>query len=382
MDRKEKREYTFPTSHTEDLHLIVLSIDSFKVIQEFQAVSAKFKKKLCKKKCKLQEVYYVYSKNLVICDSEEGYAQALAMYVMQRKDLAVQVQVCKTISQLLKLSQQTEVHLLLMSDEFEKEDRKQVMAEKKFLLGGHGSRFLQDGEIWLYKYQSGERIVEELIRECGFEDSERGIFCKSKGKGNGRVIGIFSPVHRIGKTSYGLRLGEELASSENVLYLNLEIYGGAGGHFEEGEQTLSDVLYYARQEKGNLGLLLTTVVRHRKKLDYILPMGVAEDVKNIRAEEWIELIRRILEQSIYDVIILDIDDGLPEVYRLLRACTEIHMPWIRGCYPEAKIRQFEEEAGLLGYEDVLQKIVRKEQYDQGRTAACKDPGGAGPVERG
>ncbi|MEY8283377.1 hypothetical protein AALA13_06025 [Lachnospiraceae bacterium 50-23] len=324
----------------------------------------------------------MYSKNLVICDPEEGYAQALAMYVMQRKELAVQVQVCRTIAQLLKLSQKTEVHLLLISDELKKEDRKQAAAEKKFLLGSHAGSALQEGEIWLYKYQSGERIVEELIRECGFEDPDQGIFCKSNGKKQGRVIGIFSPVHRVGKTSYALRLGEEMAVSENVLYLNLEIYGGIGGHFEEGEQTLSDVLYYARQEKGNLGLLLTTVVRHRKKLDYVLPVSVAEDMKNIRAEEWIELIRRILEQSIYDVLILDIDEGLPEVYRLLQACTEIHMPWVQGCYPQAKLRQFEREASVLGYEDLLQKIVRKEQYDQGRTAACKDPGGVGPVERG
>lgn len=323
----------------------------------------------------------MYSKNLVICDPEEGYAQALAMYVMQRRELAVEVQVCKTISRLLELCRLTEIHLLFISDEFGQEERRQVQAEKKFLLGSRGGSSRQEDEIWLYKYQSGERIVEEFIRGCGLGDSEEGIFCKSGGRKNERVIGIFSPVHRIGKTSYGLRLGEELAVSGNVLYLNLEIYGGAGGHFEEGEQTLSDVLYYARQEKGNLGLLLTTVVRHRKKLDYVLPMAVAEDMKNIRSKEWIELIHRILEQSIYDVLILDIDEGLPEVYELLRACTEIHMPWLRGYYPEAKLRQFEREASLLGYEDVLQKIVRKEQYDQGRTAAREDPGRTGSVER-
>lgn len=324
----------------------------------------------------------MYSKNLVICDPEEGYAQALAMYIMQRRELAVQVQVCKTISQTLMLVRQTEIHLLLMSDEFDKEERKQITAEKKFLLGTRVDRSLQEGETWLYKYQSGERIVEELIRECGSEDSEKGIFCKSRRQRHSRVIGIFSPVHRIGKTTYALKLGEELAVSENVLYLNLEIYGGIGGHFEEGEQTLSDVLYYARQEKGNLGLLLATVVRHRKKLDYVLPMSVAEDIKNVRAEEWTGLICRILEQSIYDVLILDIDEGLPEVYRLLQACTEIHMPWVPGRYAEAKLCQFEKEASLLGYEDILQKIVRKEQYDQGRTTARKDSGGAGSFERG
>lgn len=40
VDRKKKRGYNRPTSRTKDLYLIVLSIDSFNVIQEFQAISA------------------------------------------------------------------------------------------------------------------------------------------------------------------------------------------------------------------------------------------------------------------------------------------------------------------------------------------------------
>ena len=43
------------------------------------------------------------SKNLVICDSEEGYAQALAMYFMRKKELAAEVQVCSTVTQVMEL---------------------------------------------------------------------------------------------------------------------------------------------------------------------------------------------------------------------------------------------------------------------------------------
>ena len=229
-----------------------------------------------------------------------------------------------------------------------------------------------DGENQVYKYQSGEKIVEDMIRICGPEASENESIYKGGRKQGGKIIGIFSPVHRIGKTTYGLKLGEEMAATENVLYLNLEIYGGIGGHFEEGEQTLADVLYYARQEKGSLGLLLTTVVKHRKNLDYIVPMPVAEDVKSVKAEEWLMLIRRILEQSIYDVIILDLDEGISGVYELLRACTKIYLLYTQDLYGQAKLRQFENEVNLLGYEDILRKLVRKERHDRGRTATRKD----------
>lgn len=310
------------------------------------------------------------SKNLVICDSEEGYAQALAMYFMRKKELAAEVQVCSTVTQVMELEKTKKIHLLFLAGEYAKEAKGKLQAEKIFLLTIGTEE--ADGENQVYKYQSGEKIVEDMIRICGPEASENESIYKGGRKQGGKIIGIFSPVHRIGKTTYGLKLGEEMAATENVLYLNLEIYGGIGGHFEEGEQTLADVLYYARQEKGNLGLLLTTVVKHRKNLDYIVPMPVAEDVKSVKAEEWLMLIRRILEQSIYDVIILDLDEGISGVYELLRACTKIYLLYTQDLYGQAKLRQFENEVNLLGYEDILRKLVRKERYDRGRAATRKD----------
>lgn len=311
------------------------------------------------------------SKNLVICDAEEGYAQALAMYLMRKKELAAEVQVCSTVTQVMELEKTKKIHFLFLSGEYVKEARGKLKAEKIFLLTSGNTEAGEDENL-LYKYQSGEKIMEEMIRACGLEHSENGILYKGGRKKNGKIIGIFSPVHRIGKTAYGLKLGEEMSVTENVLYLNLEIYGGIGGHFEEGGQTLADVLYYARQEKGNLGLLLTTVVKHRKNLDYIAPMPMAEDVKSVKAEEWITLVKRILEQSIYDVVILDIDEGIPGVYELLQVCTKIYLLYTPDLYGQAKLRQFEKEVSLLGCEDIMKKLVRKERHDRGRTVARKD----------
>lgn len=87
---------------------------------------------------------------------------------------------------------------------------------------------------------------------------------------------------------------------------------------------------------------------------------------------------KILEQSIYEVVVLDIGDGIPELYTLLRSCTEIRMPVLEDEYSKAKILQFEREMNLLGEEDVLKRIVREgEMHDRGRAALCKDSRGAG-----
>ena len=217
----------------------------------------------------------------------------------------------------------------------------------------------------IYKYQTGGKILEEILTHCEEVYTGRELFFASPGRKNGKVIGVFSPVHRVGKTSYALHLGEKLAGEENVLYLNLELYGGLGGHFERGGQTLEDVLYYARQEKSNLGFILTKAVRQRGKLDYLLPLPVSEDIKSIRGEEWLNLLSQILSQSLYDTIILDIDEGIRDVYEVLKICTKVYLLADDSVYSQAKIEQFERELSLLGYHEVLEKIERKGEWNDG-----------------
>ena len=294
------------------------------------------------------------SKSLVICDPEEGYAQSLAFYIMDQKGLNFQVQVCNCMEHVKTAD------LLLISGVYPEEERKQLKAEHVLVLTEGDFRRCEEGVIC--KYQSGEEILEEILKICESVYTKEELFYTSSQKKDGKIIGIFSPVHRIGKTTYALNLGEELALSGSVLYLNLEMYGGIGGHFEKGGETLEDILYYARQEKGNLGYMLTKTVRHRGNLDYVLPMPVSEDIKQIQIAEWRELLHQILSQSIYETIILDIDEGIRDVYELLELCSEIHFIEEESEYSLAKMEQFERELMLLGYEDILSKTIRKGEH--------------------
>ena len=312
-------------------------------------------------------------RNLVICDSEENYAKALAMYFMQKKELMMQVHVLSSPNCVSSLTEDVKPDILLISEEYEKVIPDRLEAKKICTLSSV-ERNPKDGKYpIIFKYQSGEKILTQIACECT-ELFAPGEFMYSTSKETTKkVIGVFSPVHRVGKTSFALRMGEKLALSENVLYISLEIFGGIEGHFKEGGQSISDVICYARQEQGNLGMFLTTVVCHRGDLDYIAPAAVSEDLKELRGSEWASLIRRILKESIYETIILDIDEGVPELYQLLEICTKIYMPVLGSKYAKAKIRQFEKELVFLEKEHLMKKIIKKEvKNDHGRTASCQN----------
>ena len=261
----------------------------------------------------------------------------------------------------MAIQEKEKIDFLFISSEYPEDSRKQVKAGMVFVIAPEREVALENREVPIYKYQPGDQILAEMIRQCSISGDEKQIFLKITGKKNCRVIAVYSPVRRIGKTTYAIRLGRKLAKEANVLYLGMETYGGEGGHFPEGTQTLADVLYYARQEQSNIGTVLTTIVRHSENLDYIVPMPVSEDIKEIDSEEWIRLIQKIIEQSIYEIVILDMDEGVRDIYRVLRICNEIHMLTIDEPVAEAKVEQFEAELELLGYEDVRRKIIRKEQ---------------------
>lgn len=299
------------------------------------------------------------SRNLIICDTEEEYAKALGVFFMQKKELKLQVHVCSNPDCCCDLGEKITADILLSAAEYAEQMQEKASAQKVFVLGTGEKTARTLGYTVLYKYQSGERLLREILKECAEMFESEDLPQKVSGGRKGKIIAVFSPVHRIGKTEYALKLGEELAESENVLYLNLEVFAGIEGRFGQGAQTLTDVLYYARQEKGNLGLMLTTMICHRGNLDYIQPMTISEDMKEVRGTEWVSLISKILEQSIYETLILDIDEGIAGLYQILKSCTEIHMPVSKDVFSQAKLRQFEHEVTVLGHEDILKKIIRK-----------------------
>lgn len=320
-----------------------------------------------------QEEEYVSGRNLVICDSEENYAQALAMYFTQKKEFMMQVQVLSNPDCIKTMKGDVNADLLLVSEEYEKVIPEQIAVKKICILSSVTEKQEARKYPVIYKYQSGENILAQIACECEEWLGAGELVCHTSKKTAKKIIGVFSPVHRAGKTSYALRLGEKLAESENVLYINLELFGGVEGHFKESRQTISDVICYARQEQGNLGMFLTTVIGHKGNLDYIAPASVSEDVKEMKGSEWVILIQRILKESIYETVILDIDEGVPELYQLLENCTKIYMPVLGNKYAKAKVRQFEKELVFLEKEHLIKKIIKKEvKNDHGRTASCQN----------
>lgn len=297
--------------------------------------------------------------SLVICDQEEAYAKALAAYLMRRKECPFSVQVCSSPPQIRRIQEKEDIGILLLHDAFPSDEREGLKAGCRILLTESLDR--PPGEwVTLYRLQSGDRILAGILEAWGNGQKEFHNPMWLRGTGKSRIIGVFSPVHRSGRTSWAIRKGEELSFDAQVLYLNLELYGGVGGIFPKEGYTLADALYYSRQEGKNLGWMLASMVSHMGNLDYLLPARISEDIRRVTAQEWRRLVSQIIEEGMYDIVILDIDEGLSDCYEILRMCTEIWMPVLSDETAQAKLAQLDEELRLLGYDDVRRRLQKTE----------------------
>ena len=298
----------------------------------------------------------MHQKNFVICDQEADYARNLMQMIGGRKELGFQMHMFQKLEPLKKFAEQKSIQILLIGEEYSQEERLEIPAAERFVLVKAEGRYLADEEKELYKYQSVDQILTKVLELS--VDKERAV-AKTLRKTRGSLIGVYSPIHRIGKTKYALELGKELAEKGPVLYLNLEEYAG----FEELMQkkflhTLSDLLYFVKQGSTGITVKMNGIAESMGNVDFIPPVQSPEDIRGTSWQDWEHLLQEIILHSSYETIVLDIGNGIEEVFQMLDMCTTVYTPIKTDKMSRSKLAQFEELLSVRDYPQILSRMVK------------------------
>lgn len=299
------------------------------------------------------------SGNFVICDVQEDYAEHLFRILAERFEGMYRFHLFYNVQKTLDFIENSSAEILLIGEECGEDIIRKAKAGKKFILTGNpAKKNLPEGRA-LFRYQSAEDIVKVLRQETG--KRKKGVYMARDEPVVRGLIGVYSPIHRIGKTKFALRLGQKMAAKIPVLYLNMEGYSGGDHYFPGGAgQDLGDLLYDFRQDTDDCGLKLSAMAGQAGRLDYILPMRNEWDVRSVRKKEWTGLLDMIFEKCIYEAVILDLGDAVDGLYDILRKCARIYTPYICEGAALAKLKQYEENLREAGYEDILKRTVRRQ----------------------
>ena len=153
------------------------------------------------------------------------YARNFMEYLNQKRNIPFEVHAFSSAEMFLEFAKNNETEILLISDKAMKEEIRRYPIRQIIILSEGVHSPVLDQYPAVYKYQSSEKVIREVMACYGVEngvDTSPALLPKKEM----RIIGIYSPVGRTQKTSFALTMGQILAKERAVLYLNMESYSG------------------------------------------------------------------------------------------------------------------------------------------------------------
>lgn len=295
---------------------------------------------------------------LVIYDEEEEYARNLMEYMSEKKNIPFKVMAFSKFEEIKKYAESGRIDILLACEALMERNFSELKAGRTLILS-EGEMLAEDKEhATIYKYQSSEQILRELLNYYVEINRERGTPAVINGRST-EIIGVYSPVSRIGKTSFALTLGQILADEGPVLYINMEEFSGFGEILnKEYKSDLSDLMYYYKQSPESVSIKLQAIVNNLHGMDYVPPMIYSGDIRNVRSECWKNLICDIALTGMYNSIILDFSNMLSDIFDVMEVCDTIYMPLKDDRISHCKINEWEKFLLKTDREEVINKTIK------------------------
>lgn len=297
-------------------------------------------------------------KIMAVYDEDPLYAERLSDYVNRKEKGIFEAQAFTSKSRLEEFARKHEIDVLLAGESAFGEDMECIgSAQTIYLTEDQGRQF--DGEVAeIYKYQSGDDIIREIMAVYCEVPGAGAVFPGVPGKKK-RIIGVYSPIGRCGKTSLALAIGQLLAKEEKVLFITLDMFAGFSSILDERwKRDMSDLIYYYKQGRFH-ALRLNSVVYLLGDMAWIPPIRYPDDYNQITSEEMAEFLMKILYESDYSTVVLDIGKYDRQVLPVLNICQVIYMPIKEDLFSQAKMKEFEsyvDQFGEAGTADKFQKI--------------------------
>lgn len=293
-----------------------------------------------------------------VCDLEAEYAGNFMNYLNRKKNIPFEIQAFSNVKTLLEYAAQNHIELLLISSRAMCQEVQELGIGQIIIL----SEGMQVPELEhypsVYKYQATADVVREVLACYGSEKAYLPAAFTAV-KRSTEIIGVYSPISRCRKTSFALTLGQLLARERAVLYVNLESYSVLEELLNTTfTHTLSDLLYYIRQEVPNLTVRLNSMIRSFHGMDYIPSGQGPEDIAGTGFHEMERLLQEISLHTSYDTVILDIGEAIQDIFPLLDLCTRIYMPVLEDPISEKKLKLYEKLLKTSDFSQVFSKTQK------------------------
>lgn len=308
-------------------------------------------------------------KILAVYDIDQAYGERLADYLNRSGKVPFYMVSFTNRDALIEYGKKQKITILLINQSAMCEEIEDLNLEKVLFLTDVEGLTQVDNHNAIYKYQSTEYVVKELMN-C-YEALKPPESSDFNAENPVRVIGVYSPVKRCGKTSFGLTLGQMLSQKKHVLFLSLEEFSGFENLTEHRYfHDLSDAVFYCTQH--HLSDKFLDLIQGYNDMDFIAPLHYPSDKKEIGIEELLGFMQEAVECGKYEVLILDVADGFHCLESVLNICDKIYMPVLDDPFSQAKLDEYEQFMKTTGKQEILEKTEKLHLPSYRRNAAAEE----------
>ncbi|MCI8749349.1 MAG: hypothetical protein HFH67_16080 [Lachnospiraceae bacterium] len=288
------------------------------------------------------------------------YSSRFSDYISHHKNVLIDLITFTSINSAEEYVKHSRIDILLVSGSMACEAG-ELGNIKKIIVLSDGSYTGHSEYPVIFKYQPAAHILKEIFAQVAEDDNIPGMPIIHTSK-HAELIAVYSPYGGSGISTYARNLCAGMAGSNNVLYVNLEIFDSFAefeGNRDNNEYIcgMSEAVYYIKQKKDKLAFKLGSIIKHHKEgYNYILPVGDYRDLYSILPED-MECFTDVLGSGMmYDKVVFDVGYIHGSSLKLLQVCDVVIMPEASGQIQENKQHSFERLLIRNGMDKVIQNI--------------------------
>lgn len=294
---------------------------------------------------------------LAIFDCEESYAYRLMEFISEKINLPFEIYVFTREDKFYSCDCLKDIACLLVSESVYRQEVEALKIPHIIILSESGEN-LNKALPHINKYQSCESILHEVMEYYTDKSEDVPVSLRLRRR-KMRIIGIYTPIGRCLQTTFSLTLGQMLARRYKTLYLNFEVYSGFARMLSRTfDSDISDLMYYFSCAREKLAYRMESMVETVGGLDFIPPAEIYQNLAGIRGSEWIDLFQEIEKTSEYEYLLLDLTDGIMDLWEVLKGCDNIYTIYREDGLAMAKIEQYERALEHMNCGEITAKSTR------------------------
>ncbi|MCQ2495795.1 MAG: hypothetical protein MJ131_04295 [Lachnospiraceae bacterium] len=291
---------------------------------------------------------------LAIRSQETEYAEELSKSFNRKSDGIFHSLVFSDEQAYLDYSKNNRIDMLLCDESLMNDGRLPYHAENICILTELGVAFEHEKYPGIFKYQSAENIMNEILRQY----YKRQEITRVRPEATGcSIFSVVSPSGGCHSSSFALALAMYHSLGEKTLFVSFDPFFLLPEEEKSGnDMNISDVIYYLEQGQINVMSHVKKLTHKRGNLECISGASCWFDIYEMKSAHMDQLLTELMKVQCYETVVFDVGIIGAAAMDVFLASDIVYVPKGRDASASGKLDEMKRQISFLGQAQVLDKM--------------------------